>query len=206
LDWGEATITTGYGGDADHFCSMAAFGQGRLFPRCWQPSRPPGDPSAGDVHLLQQCAGRSVREALVARRRRGVYVQVLLDAVGSFGLSASFLETPDGGGGKFRWFQSAEDRSHFLRDHRKLLVCDEKPHSSAALTSPPEYDGDGVTTAGATRRGSPMGRWRPNWRRASMLFPSLSPVSSTSRYSAFARRPRGPNLSENWRSPERNRA
>src|SRR5882762_9386709 len=70
--------------------------------------------------------GDQFREALMRAARRGVYVQVLLDAVGSFGLSASFWRPLTEVGGKFRWFNPLKIGRISYRDHRKMLVCDEE--------------------------------------------------------------------------------
>src|SRR5690349_23872291 len=48
--------------------------------------------------------GDQFRDALTRAAQRGVYVQVLLDAVGSLTLPASFWKPFTDAGGKLRWF------------------------------------------------------------------------------------------------------
>jgi cardiolipin synthase len=90
--------------------------------------------------------GDQFREALVRAAKRQVYVQVLLDAVGSFGLSASFWKPLTDAGGHFRWFNPLKLGRISYRDHRKILVCDEETAFVGGLNIAPEYNGDGVTS------------------------------------------------------------
>src|SRR5271156_5800245 len=48
--------------------------------------------------------GRQFREALIAACRRGVRVQVMVDALGSLVLPESFWAPLRASGGEFRWF------------------------------------------------------------------------------------------------------
>ena len=68
--------------------------------------------------------GVRFREALVAARMRGVRVQVLVDALGSLTLPASFWEPLIEIGGEFRWFNPLSLERLAFRDHRKILVVD----------------------------------------------------------------------------------
>lgn len=90
--------------------------------------------------------GDRVRDALVRAAKRGVRVRVLLDAVGSFGLSASFWKPLTDLEGKFRWFNPIKFGSIPYRNHRKLIVCDDKIAFVGGFNIAPEYEGDGVTT------------------------------------------------------------
>ena len=89
--------------------------------------------------------GLKFRDALVRAAQRGLKVQVMNDAVGSFGLSASFWEPLTRAGGEFRWFNPLQFGRMTYRDHRKILVCDEDAGFVGGLNIAPEYDGDGVT-------------------------------------------------------------
>jgi cardiolipin synthase len=87
--------------------------------------------------------GRKFREALLRARRRGVQVQVLVDAFGSFGLG-DFLQPVAAEGGEVRWFNPVLLKSLGFRDHRKLLVCDSTTAFVGGFNISHEYDGDGV--------------------------------------------------------------
>ena len=85
------------------------------------------------------------REALIQACRRGVRVQVLVDAVGSMVLPESFWAPFRAGGGEFRWFNPLSLSGWSIRDHRKLLVCDEGLAFVGGVNIGSEYQGDGVT-------------------------------------------------------------
>ncbi len=89
--------------------------------------------------------GGRFREALVAARRRGARVQVLVDAVGSMELSTEFWRPLVDAGGQFRWFNPVNLNRFFIRNHRKALVCDESAAFIGGFNIAPEYEGDGVT-------------------------------------------------------------
>lgn len=89
--------------------------------------------------------GDQIRDALVRAARRGVQVRVLLDALGSFGLSGTFWKSLTDSGGKFRWFNPLKIGRIPYRDHRKVLVCDDRIAFIGGFNIAPEYDGDGVT-------------------------------------------------------------
>ncbi len=73
-------------------------------------------------------------------------VQVLADAVGSMNLPADFWQPLLAMGGECRRF-NLPDRIRFgLRDHRKLMVCDEHLAFVGGVNIGPEYLGDGVTS------------------------------------------------------------
>jgi cardiolipin synthase A/B len=89
--------------------------------------------------------GERFRDALVAAGRRGVRVQVLVDALGSGELPSDFFDPLVQAGGEFRWFNPlALDRLTY-RNHRKVLVCDERVAIVGGFNIAAEYDGDGVT-------------------------------------------------------------
>ena len=81
-------------------------------------------------------------QALVAAARRGVAVQVLADAFGSLGQSDHYWQPLRAAGGAFRWFNPPAWRG--CRDHRKVLVVDERVAFICGCNIAPEYFGDGV--------------------------------------------------------------
>ncbi|MST94483.1 MAG: hypothetical protein EXS33_04300 [Pedosphaera sp.] len=89
--------------------------------------------------------GREFLEALVEARQRQVRVQVLIDAVGSFGLPQSFWKPLLAAGGEFRWFNSIQFARLGYRNHRKILVVDEQTACIGGFNIAPEYNGDGVS-------------------------------------------------------------
>lgn len=89
--------------------------------------------------------GDKIRDALVRAAQRGAQVRVLLDALGSFPLSATFWQPLVDAGGKFRWFNPIRFGRIPYRNHRKLLVCDDEVAFVGGFNIAPEYDGDGVT-------------------------------------------------------------
>ena len=89
--------------------------------------------------------GQSFRNALAAAAARGVRVQVLIDAVGSFSLADTFWEPLRATGGEVRWFNPLTLERISYRDHRKILVVDEGPAFVGGCNIAAEYAGDGVT-------------------------------------------------------------
>jgi cardiolipin synthase len=89
--------------------------------------------------------GTRFRDALVGACRRGLQVRVLVDAVGSYGLSRGFWTSLTAAGGEVRWFNPVTLNRFGIRDHRKLLVCDERVAFIGGFNIAAEYDGDGVT-------------------------------------------------------------
>jgi len=68
-----------------------------------------------------------------------------LDALGSYSLSSGFWEPLRMAGGEVRWFNPLSWNRIGIRDHRKLLVCDELVAFIGGFNIAPEYDGDGVS-------------------------------------------------------------
>jgi cardiolipin synthase len=85
-------------------------------------------------------------EALTSARQRGARVQVLVDAVGSLELPLSFWDPLRAAGGEVRQFNPLSLNRFGIRDHRKLLVCDEEVAFIGGFNITQEYDGDGVTS------------------------------------------------------------
>jgi cardiolipin synthase len=88
--------------------------------------------------------GRSFREALIRAQARGVCVRVLIDAVGSMSLPGSFWEPLRNAGGEVRQFNPMALKRFWIRNHRKLLVCDGRAAFVGGFNVAPEYEGDGV--------------------------------------------------------------
>ncbi len=88
--------------------------------------------------------GRRVRDALVAAQRRGVRVQVLIDALGSYDLPDPFFLPLREAGGECRWFNPPKRINFGTRDHRKLFVFDERRAIIGSFNVAICYDGDGV--------------------------------------------------------------
>ena len=86
------------------------------------------------------------RNALVKACERGVLVRVLIDAFGSAILPDSFWQPLRDKGGQFRWFNPLSLHHIFIRDHRKMVVCDGNIAFIGGLNIATEYRGDGVTT------------------------------------------------------------
>src|SRR5437867_9485450 len=89
--------------------------------------------------------GERFREALVRARQRGVSVRALCDALGSRGLPTAFWQPLRLAGGEVRVFNPLSLNRLGIRDHRKLLVCDERVAFVGGFNIASEYDGDGIT-------------------------------------------------------------
>jgi cardiolipin synthase len=89
--------------------------------------------------------GRQFREALTASAARGVKVSVLVDAFGSWLLPDDFFEPLLAAGGNVRYFNPLRLWRFGVRDHRKLLLCDDAVVFLGGFNLADEYDGDGVT-------------------------------------------------------------
>jgi cardiolipin synthase len=88
--------------------------------------------------------GLRFRDGLVRARQRQVRVQVLVDALGSFGLSSDFWKPLLDIGGEVRSFNPLSLNRLGFRNHRKLLVCDGVTAFIGGFNIAPEYEGDGV--------------------------------------------------------------
>ncbi len=69
--------------------------------------------------------GDQFLDALVRARQRGARVRVLVDAGGSMELADSFWQPLRAVGGEVRLFNPLTLDRWGLRNHRKILVCDE---------------------------------------------------------------------------------
>jgi cardiolipin synthase len=88
--------------------------------------------------------GERFRETLLRAHQRGVKVRVLIDGLGSMGLPATFWDPFTTAGGEMRIFNPIALHRMSIRDHRKLLVCDEEIAFVGGFNIAPEYEGDGV--------------------------------------------------------------
>ena len=86
------------------------------------------------------------REALLQARARGVKVQLLIDALGSISLSTAFWDPLVKAGGEFAWFNPISVKRWSYRDHRKLMVVDDRVAYVGGFNIADEYKGDGVTS------------------------------------------------------------
>lgn len=89
--------------------------------------------------------GLRFRAALLAAQQRGVRVRVLVDAFGSWLLPDDFFAPVIAAGAEMRFFNPIRFWRYGVRDHRKLLVCDERVVFVGGFNLADEYAGDGVT-------------------------------------------------------------
>ena len=89
--------------------------------------------------------GREIRSQLVAAAQRGVRVQVMVDAVGSWFLSDRFFDALVAAGGEVRRFNPLHLWRFGVRDHRKLVICDQAVIFVGGFNVADEYNGDGLT-------------------------------------------------------------
>lgn len=88
--------------------------------------------------------GDRFRDALVRARQRGVTVRVLIDALGSLRLPANYWDALHAAGGEMRLFNPIALNRMAIRNHRKLLACDDHVAFIGGFNIAPEYEGDGV--------------------------------------------------------------
>jgi cardiolipin synthase len=86
------------------------------------------------------------RDALCQACRRGAAVQVLIDAFGSMSLPDHFWAALLAAGGQVRRFNSMGLKRFGIRDHRKILVCDDETAIIGGVNIAAEYQGDGVAS------------------------------------------------------------
>ena len=77
--------------------------------------------------------------------QRGANVRILIDGLGSRGLANSFWQPLRAAGAQVRIFNPLAVPRLGIRDHRKLLVCDERVAFVGGFNIASEYEGDGVT-------------------------------------------------------------
>ncbi len=84
------------------------------------------------------------RDALIRADQRGVRVRVLIDGLGSVGLAASYWNPLRSRGVEVRVFNPVVLHRMSIRNHRKLLVCDNRVAFVGGFNIASEYEGDGV--------------------------------------------------------------
>jgi len=89
--------------------------------------------------------GRQILEALLGAVHRGVRVRVLVDAIGSWLLPDDFFHPLVAAGAEVRRFNPIHPLRFGVRDHRKLLICDEAVAFIGGFNLADEYAGDGIT-------------------------------------------------------------
>lgn len=89
--------------------------------------------------------GKNVRDALVAKAREEVDVYLLLDNLGSMGLSEEFIKSMENEGIKVRYVMNEEGKANRFqlnfRNHRKIVVVDGKRGFLGGLNIGDEYLG-----------------------------------------------------------------
>jgi cardiolipin synthase len=99
-----------------------------------------------EIYTFEDCPlGRAFREKLVGACARGARVRVLVDAIGSILLSNDFWEPLQRAGGEMCVFNPLDLRRVTIRNHRKLLVCDNRVAFVGGFNITPHYEGDGVS-------------------------------------------------------------
>jgi cardiolipin synthase A/B len=99
-----------------------------------------------EMYIYSACPmGERFRAALIEAARRGARVRVLVDSWGSLTLSEAFWQELRQVGGEVAWFNPLQLGRCGIRDHRKLLVCDERVAFVGGFNLSSEYQGDGVT-------------------------------------------------------------
>ncbi|MBB6193270.1 cardiolipin synthase [Sphingobium wenxiniae] len=71
-------------------------------------------------------SGTLVRDRLVAARRRGVAVTLMIDAFGSSGTPTSFFDPLVEAGGHFGWFGARRSTRYLIRNHQKMAIADDR--------------------------------------------------------------------------------
>ncbi len=89
--------------------------------------------------------GERFRAALVRAAQRGARVRALVDALGSMSLPGAFWDPLRAAGGEVRLFNPLAPERLGLRNHRKLVVCDERTAFVGGFNIASEYEGDGIT-------------------------------------------------------------
>ncbi len=116
--------------------------------RCTAPAPGAGANVGAGEHATASASDDPAARVLAALLRacaRGVQVRVLYDAFGSEGLPADFFAPLLAAGGEVRVFSAARRLRLSCRDHRKLLVCDQRAAIVGGINIAPEYAGDGIT-------------------------------------------------------------
>lgn len=99
-----------------------------------------------EIYIFTKSAlGLRFLTGLTRAAQRGVRVRVLVDALGSLELPDSFWSPLRAAGGEARFFNPITLQRMGIRNHRKLLLCDDTTAFIGGFNIAPEYEGDGVT-------------------------------------------------------------
>jgi len=99
-----------------------------------------------EMYIFEDCPiGRRIRDALIAAAQRGARVRVLIDSFGSITLLDSFWVPLRKAGGEMRWFNPLSLKRFGFRDHRKLIVSDERVAIIGGFNVAAAYEGDGIS-------------------------------------------------------------
>ncbi len=90
--------------------------------------------------------GRLFADTLLAAAQRGVRVSILVDDFGSWSLPLNYFDRHIAAGALVRRFNRLSFWRFAVRDHRKLLVCDNRVAFVGGFNISDEYDGDGVAS------------------------------------------------------------
>src|SRR5260221_6666483 len=85
------------------------------------------------------------RDALVAACQRGVKVRLIIVALGSLSLSTAFWDPLTKLGGEFAWFNPISLSRWCCRDHRKIMVVDNRVAFVGGFKIADEYKDNGIT-------------------------------------------------------------
>jgi cardiolipin synthase len=83
--------------------------------------------------------GRELRDRLVRAAWRGIQVMVLVDAVGSWALDDEFWDVLRSSGGMVRRFRPVSRGMFLFRNHRKLLLVDDRTAYIGGMNIADEY-------------------------------------------------------------------
>lgn len=98
-----------------------------------------------ETYILSEAPpGETVRAALAAAAARGVHVRLLVDGVGSMDLPERVFRNLEASGVSTRVFNPISQGRLLVRDHRKLLVVDDRVALVGGFNVAPEYLGDGI--------------------------------------------------------------
>lgn len=89
--------------------------------------------------VADDSTGQEYREHLIGAARRGVKVMVLVDAWGSWQLPDSFWQELRGAGGQVRWFHPISRGLLPFRNHRKMLLLDDRTVFIGGMNIADEY-------------------------------------------------------------------
>jgi len=83
--------------------------------------------------------GREFRNHLAAAAKRGILVEVLVDSWGSWNLTGAFWDELLAAGGKVQWFHPLAKSVYFFRNHRKMLLIDDRIAYIGGMNIAEEY-------------------------------------------------------------------